>query len=613
MGVQTNNSVGLTRQTKIVIGVVFLFAMAGILLRVAAGEGKALPAGADYPEPGAGTAQTLAPKEAAPGSGPATPASATGAVRVLIMTTDTKAEWLREATRAFTETHPLTAAGRPIEVDVLQVSGPDEFEEQLLDGERLKPVLASPGDISWIEKANRKLKDRGKRLVPLEDCPSIVYIPTGFAMWEPMAAAMGWPDKPIGWKDIIDLASDPQGWAAYGHPEWKRFTFGHTQPPYSTSAFNVLASLAYAAAGKTEDLTPDDVRSAAVVDAFRKVEQETFHYGSSTSGLLNLMRDGGAEYLHAAATSETAFLWTMRHDRDKLDEDWAFIFPAEGTFWSDNPTCILNEEWVTEEQREAAKIYRSFLLGPVAQEKAIEIGLRPVDPKTPLHCPVCLEMGTDPRVTPKTVPPLAGVSGETNAAILDVFRATKKKATVALLLDTSFSMAGKPIKSALDAAVGFLGRLHPDDEIEAFVFSDGVIPLQPSGRAGNVVEKLSTTVSHLYADGNTSLFDAVCTAVDRIETLRQEDQAAGESRLYAVVLLSDGKNTNSLQIGSEDHMFTCLPSGEDVLEVRIYAIAYGEQADKDLLSRIARRTHGKMWVGTPENIGEIYVRISAEQ
>ena len=220
-------------------------------------------------------------------------------------------------------------------------------------------------------------------------------------------------------------------------------------------------------------------------------------------------------------------------------------------------------------------------------------------------------MGTDPSVTPATVPPLAGVSGATNEAILDVFKATKKKATVALLLDTSSSMQGVAIKNAVEGAAGFMDRLHQDDEIEAYMFSDAVTPLQPSGRAGDTVEKLKEVVKMLYADGSTALYDAVCTGVERIDKLREDDEAAGESRLYAVVLLSDGRNTDSKR--TENEMFACLPSGEHVEEVKVYTIAYGDDADRQILDRIAKRTHGKMFVGTPDNIGEVYKDISAEQ
>ena len=33
-----------------------------------------------------------------------------------------------------------------------------------------------------------------------------------------MAKALGWPDKPIGWSDILKLSTDNKAWASYGYP-----------------------------------------------------------------------------------------------------------------------------------------------------------------------------------------------------------------------------------------------------------------------------------------------------------------------------------------------------------------------------------------------------------
>ena len=68
-------------------------------------------------------------------------------------------------------------------------------------------------------------------------------------MFRPMAEALGWPDKPIGWDTIVDLAADPQGWAKYGHPEWGAFKFGHTHPGKSNSGLLILTDLAYSVLG----------------------------------------------------------------------------------------------------------------------------------------------------------------------------------------------------------------------------------------------------------------------------------------------------------------------------------------------------------------------------
>ena len=233
-----------------------------------------------------------------------------------------------------------------------------------------------------------------------EQCPRIVYAATGFAMWRPMAEALGWPDQPIGWKTIAELAGDPQGWAKYGHPEWGQFKFGHAHPEQSTTGFSMLAALAYAAAGKSSGLTAADVRSAAVVDAFRKVELDTYHYGTSTRGLLTVMAVRGPAYLHASTASETSTLKNNEVNKEVMRFPFAFIFPAEGAFWQDNPACLLDASWVSAEQEEAARTYRDYLLAFEQQDKAVQIGLRPAAAGVPLHCPICLANGHRPAGQP---------------------------------------------------------------------------------------------------------------------------------------------------------------------------------------------------------------------
>ena len=63
----------------------------------------------------------------------------------------------------------------------------------------------------------------------------------------------------------------------------------------------------------------------------------------------------------------------------------------------------------------------------------------------------------------------------------------------------------------------------------------------------------------------------------------------------------------------ENDMFNCLSSGEDVEGVKIFTIAYGADADEDLLQLIAERTNGKTFAGDPETIEQVYLVISAEQ
>ena len=48
-----------------------------------------------------------------------------------------------------------------------------------------------------------------------DDCQSIASSPLVIAMWRPLAEALGWPGRDLGWLDIGSLAADPSAWAYY--------------------------------------------------------------------------------------------------------------------------------------------------------------------------------------------------------------------------------------------------------------------------------------------------------------------------------------------------------------------------------------------------------------
>lgn len=212
------------------------------------------------------------------------------------------------------------------------------------------------------------------------------------------------------------------------------------------------------------------------------------------------------------------------------------------------------------------------------------------------------------------MPPLASVSGETKQALSDVFHQVKKRATVILVMDTSTSMVDdRKLEAAIEAAISFLEeyRRDQDDEIGVALFNDEVIWLQQAARVGDVAESLEVTLEGLYAEGNTALYDAVCEAAEAINRRKAQAEADGEQRLYGIVLLSDGQDTNSERTQSD--LFACLPTGETAESPKIFTIAYGEDADTTLLERIANRTNGEAYEADPDNIREILLEILYEQ
>ena len=539
----------------------------------------------------------------------ATAEAPAGSIAIDIASSNTKENWMNAVAEQFNNEGHTTASGETIFVRVSHVTSGGS-QNAILDGD-LQPTVWSPGDGSWVEGANSVWRDRTGRALVNSACEASILAPTGFAMWRPMAEALGWPDTPISWDDLVELSADSEGWASKGHPEWGLFKFGHAHPAYSNVGLQMMTALAYSTVGETAGLTSDMVYSDEVVAAFEKVEQNTFHYGIQSRNLINLMVLRGPNYLHAVTTSEAETLKTNEERADELHFPLAFIFPAEGAFWSEHPYCVLEADWVSDDQAEAAEVFRQYLFSSEQQALAIDNFLRPVDQSIPLHAPLAIADGTDPRVSTDVVPPLESPSAEAAEAVKDVFFITKKKATVVLVLDTSGSMEGDKIKQAVDSSVAFIERLDPNDEVYVMTFSSDVILLSSGGRSADVGEALTRTLLGLFSEGNTSLYDAVCESVDYVDELKLENEVQGEKRLYGIVLLSDGDDTSS-EI-TQNQMFNCFPSGEDVEGTKIFTIAYGGDADEDLMLRIANRTNGRAFTGDPESIERIYNSISAEQ
>jgi len=530
---------------------------------------------------------------------------------LLVASSNTKETWLDTIVDRFNAEEHRLANGNTILVTVQHVTSGGSMNA-ILDGS-LQPAAWSPGDKSWVDQANETWQQRYNKPLASQPCPPTIYAPLGFVMWRPMAELLGWPNTPIGWDTIVELAADPQGWASHGRPEWGQFTFGHTHPAYANSGLLSMTAFTYGVAGKGIDLTPADVYGEAVSRAMKELEQNTAKYGRQAPALLELMAQQGPGYLHAAAVPEAEVVRFNVERADELAFPLVFIFPAGGTIWADHPYCILdNADWVDDASAEAAAIFGDYMLAREQQELAIDSYLRPLDATIPLHDPMTLAYGTDPTVTPAKIPALPSPSAALSEAIIDQFLLSKRKATVIVVLDVSGSMEGEKIKSARQATAEFLSRLHPDDRVALMAFADSVSTLAEPSRVGDVSESLASRVSTLLANGNTALHDAVCQATEMANQLQAADEAAGESRLYGVVLLSDGEDTVGKP--SSGQMFaTCLPANPEANGVKVFPIAFGDDADTQTLERIASVTGGSLYSANPASIQNVYLSISAEQ
>ena len=511
-----------------------------------------------------------------------------------------KERWINEVTDRFNREDHRAPGGKRIFVRAVPM-GSGELIDQVLNGTG-QPHLISPASAAFIKLGNAQSQTKtGKELIASTD--NLVLSPVVIAMWKPMAEALGWDRKPIGWAEILSLATSQKGWAAFGYPQWGQFKFGHTHPQYSNSGLISLFAEVYAATGKTAGLTIADVQKPHTAEFVQGIERSVVHYGSSTGFFGRKMFASGPQYLSAAVLYESMVVESYANV-NQLAFPVVAIYPKEGTFWSDHPVGIVERDWVTPAHREAAKVYIKYLLDRPQQERAMTYGFRPGSVDVPLASPIDQAHGVDPK-EPKTT--LEVPSVPLMDAILKLFEQKKKAANVVLVLDTSGSMNDdRKIQNAREGAKQLVNLLSPEDRLSLVPFSTHInwaatdVPIS-SGR-----DNLLHTIDSLYAEGATALYDAIDQGYQHLANEQKQDGRS--DRILSVVVLTDGADTDS-RLKLDQLMQRIQYNGEN-RAIHVFTIAYGNDARKDILKQIADATQANSYVGTPQNIVDVFRDIS---
>ena len=483
------------------------------------------------------------------------------------------------------------------------------------------PDAWSPAASTWLQllRHDRAAQDRPDILAA--DNESVVSTPIVLAMPEPKAKALGWPQAAIGWSDLLNLANDPGGWAAKGHPEWGAFKLGKTNPNVSTSGLSATIGAFVAATGTSSDLTMDTLKEPRVRDFVAGVEKSVAHYGDTAlTFLTNLQRadDAGAAlgYVSAVAVEEksvvdynegnpTGDLETSgQHGKPRVP--LVAIYPKEGTLNSDSPFAVLQAPWSDVGKQAGAKDFLTYLHEPAQQELFTDAGFRTYDgrPGRAVSDSDYLADDIGAVLSPPSPPVLAAVRA--------AWSELRKPARVLLVLDVSGSMSvsaggGKTrLELAQAAAVNGLSQLSDADQVGLWTFpANGQVyvqqmPLEPLGPQRQL---MIARIQHLIPSGGTPLYAATRKASEAVRA------NAGDDTINAVVVMTDGKNEypedNDLD-GLIRHLDDQAPEGG----IRVFTIAYGEDADLDTVKRISEASRAAAYDATdPQTIDSVFTNV----
>jgi Ca-activated chloride channel family protein len=500
------------------------------------------------------------------------------------------------------------------------------------EAEGQRPEAWSPASSAWGAIVNQRLDDAGQEpIVPPSE--PFMLTPLVIAMPKPMADALGYPETPVGFADILALSRDPAGWGAHGHPEWGPFRLGKTNPNFSTSGLSALLAQYYAALGKTEGLSLEDLANPTVVDFAKGIESTVVHYGDITPTFLNNLyrndaRGASLTYVSAVAVEEVSVISYNAGNPDGVLSPGeeprpprvplVAVYPKEGTLFSDNPFIILDADWVSDAQREGAQRFGDYIQQPENQARVLEFGFRPGNPSVAVGAPIVAANGVDPDQPELT---LEVPDPEVMVEALDRWDEQRKPAKVMLLVDVSGSMgdfATEGGETKLDlakrAAIDALDQFKDEDEVALRIFSTDLstteptdyIDLVPFGPIAAQREEIASRIRSLVPTQGTPLYTA---ARDAYRLMQEEYEP---DRINAVVLLSDGQNEDPRNTDLQG-LLTELGSaneGQTARPVRLFPIAYGDGADISTLRQLAEATNAAAYdASDPATIAKVFTAV----
>jgi Ca-activated chloride channel family protein len=510
---------------------------------------------------------------------------------------------LGELAALFNEQGDRAPDGKNLKVEVVAY----DPEEMVSVAQARPPFQAiSPDSSLWLDRLEQQWADNAADAEQSSDSAMPIaqrriasqqryaVSPIVLAAWEDVARGLGWPDAPVSWQDVQQRATqDPD------------FKWSHANTKHASGLLAVLAEF-YAGAGLTRGLTVEAATGTATLDYVQAVEGTVRFYGENEDQVVARLREEGQDFLDLFVAQERVVIdWNREHPSERL----IALYPAEGTLWTDHPLALLelgqqaDEPAVTANQRRTFQAFGEFLTSAEAQQHLLQAGYRPADLNIALDSvdsPFAANDAVDWRQPQTTLqmPPAEVVD-----VVRDYWYYTKRPTNVYLVVDTSGSMEGSKLTAAKGALKAFLAQIRGDrDRVGIIEFGSGIKDYALLTALDDPTrQRLDAMIDRMEATGGTALIDAAYAGV---ATLQQENQP---DAINAVVVMTDGLENES----SHDlYDLQALMRENPALPIVVFTIGFGDDADEETLTEMARIGGGQYRSAGEADIEELYRIIS---
>jgi len=290
-----------------------------------------------------------------------------------------KKRWLEWAVAEFAK----TPAGSRIQITLIPMGSLEGAQAVLAGDTRIhvwSPASALYRDVFIQEWTLKHQRAPFLREEPLAMSPMV------FVLWKERHEAFLAKYGTVSFSTLGQALAEPSGWDGIaGKPEWGLFKFGHTHPNESNSGLATLLLMAHGHHRKNQGLTLKDILHPGFQQWMQDFERAVSGLSNSTG---NMMRDmvlrGPASY-DGLCVYENVAIDYLKSAEGRWGE-LRIAYPAYN-LWNDNPYCILDAEWSSPAQRQAAGVFLDFLLSEPVQKQSVTHGFRPGNPVVPIKFP----------------------------------------------------------------------------------------------------------------------------------------------------------------------------------------------------------------------------------
>jgi Ca-activated chloride channel homolog len=563
-----------------------------------------------------------------------------GSMRLQVVASPDQADVMAQAAAEYGRRRP-TVDNRCVDVQVRGVESVEAANalvggwDEVALGSR--PDVWVPASSAWALQVQLKRQaTKQSDVIPFER-PKVATTPLVFAMPKPMAQALGWPERPMGWNDLLGAVQNPQGWKAFNQPEWGPFRLGKLDPNVSTPALEALIGSVFAATGQGSDLSVETLAKQAdqlrtvILGIERAPGQDA---DTPATFLANLQQADQAGqtlgFFSAVPLDEKSVLDYNQGNLGGLEDGGqrpkpkvplVAVYPKEWTLEADHPWMVLRAPWVDAAKRRAAAGFLDYLRSEPIQARFQQAGFRSWRGRA--GSALSQDNGLLPDQPTRVLAPPAP---KVVAAALQSWNAARKRSNVLAVFDVSGSMKeevpGTGGRTKMDlvrqAASQGLALFAPETNVGSWVFStklpsgndwQELVPIGPTNaKLPNGKTRREAMLSSLAAmqatNGDTGLYDTTLAA------LRAVKRSFAPGRLNIVVLLTDGINDDPDGGISRQELLTRLKAEQANRKVAVITIAFGANADVATLRQISQSTGGIPYVvRDPREIVQVFTEV----